>query len=200
MAALADPLVRVALGEKWLDVIPLIPPLAFAGAANMLQTNIPSMYGATGRPYLIALTAGIQTSLLVPMLLAAVVWFGLVGVAHAFLLHSVLLSLPIAYWIFFRNSSVRPRDVGLACWRPLLACAVMYPVVAWYLSWVGTQSSLALQLSVLVGAVLLGALTYAVAILVLWQAAGRPAGAEQMVLEQALLQWQRRFRRDSTGS
>lgn len=200
MAALADPLVRVALGEKWLDVIPLIPPLAFAGAANMLQTNIPSMYGATGRPYLIALTAGIQTSLLVPMLLASVVWFGLVGVAHAFLLHSVLLSLPIAYWIFFRNSSVRPRDVGLACWRPLLACAVMYPVVVLYASWVSTQSSLTLQLSALVGAVLLGALTYAVVILVLWQAARRPAGAEQMVLEQALLQWQKRFRRGSTGS
>lgn len=200
MAALADPLVRIALGEKWLDVIPLIPPLAIAGAANVLQTNTSAVYGAMGRPRLIALTGGIQASLLIPMLLIAVTRFGLVGAAYAFLLHSLLFALPVAYWIFFRNTAVRAGDVWPVCWRPVAACAVMYLAVAQFMQWAGRQPDLLLELAALGVAFLLGALTYAAVILLLWQMAGRPAGAERMVIDQAVLQWRRRFGRSSAAS
>lgn len=195
LAAVADPLVRVALGEKWLEVIPLIPLLAAAGAANMLQTNTFAVYGALGRPRLIALTGGIQAALLVPMLLAAVSWLGLVGVAGAFLLHSVLFALPIAYWIFFRNSPVRPRDVWLVCWRPVLACAALYLVVARFLDFAGMQPDIFRALALLVAACVLGALTYTATVLTLWHTVGRPVGAERAVLEQVITQWRRRIAR-----
>jgi lipopolysaccharide exporter len=194
LAAVADPLVRVALGEKWLDVVPLIPPLAIAGAANVLQTNTSAVYNAIGRPRLIALTGGIQAALLIPILIAAAAWFGLVGVAQAFVLHSLLFALPIAYWIFFLNTPIRPRDVWVVSWRPVVACAVMYLVVSQFLQFAGGRHEFLQTLATLVVASLIGALTYTAMILMLWQAAARPAGAESAVLEQAVTRWQRRFR------
>ena len=193
LAAAADPLVRVALGEKWLDVIPLISLLAIAGAANVLQANTSAVYNAMRRPWLIALTGGIQSVLLIPMLLVAVSWSGLEGVAGALLLHGLLLALPIAFWIFFRHTPIRPRDVWLVCWRPVVACAVMYGVMVQFLNVAGTQVDFLHSLALLIFTCLLGALTYMAAGLGLWQAVGRPAGAESAVIAQALTRWQRRF-------
>ena len=194
LAAVADPLVRVALGEKWLEVIPLISLLALAGASDVLQANTSAVYHAIRRPWLIALTGAIQAALLIPMLLVAVAWSGLIGVAGAILLHGVVLALPITFWIFFRHTPIRPREVWLVCWRPVIACAVMYAVMAQLLNVAGAQPDLLRTVALLVFACLVGALTYVVAGLVLWHATGRPAGAESAVIDQALKLWQLRFR------
>lgn len=195
LAAVADPLVQVALGEKWLDVIPLISLLAFAGAANVLQANTSAVYNAMRCPWLITLTGGIQAVLLIPMLLIAASSFGLKGVATAFLLHSVCLALPIAYGIFFLNTSIRPRDVWLVCWRPLLASATMYGVMVLFQGMVGKQPDVLRTFSLLLFSCLFGAIAYLVMSLVLWRLVGSPVGAEATVIEQVLKQWRRRFRR-----
>jgi O-antigen/teichoic acid export membrane protein len=49
-AALADPLVRVLLGEKWLEAIPIIPVLCMFGIIRAAMSNSGSVFLALGDP------------------------------------------------------------------------------------------------------------------------------------------------------
>ena len=49
LAAIAEPLVKVVLGAKWLDAIPVIETLAFCGALVAMQSNNYSAYIALGQ-------------------------------------------------------------------------------------------------------------------------------------------------------
>src|SRR4030095_14944682 len=101
VAAVADPLVRVMLGEKWLSTIAIIPMLALSGASIVLQSNTGSLHTALGQPRMIALTGAIQVTLLVPLLLVATFAFGLEGTAWAMFAHATVLGLSTTYWIVF---------------------------------------------------------------------------------------------------
>lgn len=196
LAAVADPLVRVVLGNQWLQTIPVISLLALAGAANVLQTNTGSVYNALGRPRLSALTGAIHAALLIPMLLYATHVFGLIGVAWAILIHSLALGMPITYWIFFRNTPIRPVDVWRVCWRPVVACVVMFIAANRCLVLLEPQSELARIALNLIAACFAGALAYVLTILVLWQATGRPVGAELMLLQKLGSGWRRHSSND----
>ena len=49
LAAIAEPLVKVVLGDKWLGAIPVIEVLAFCGAIAAMQSNNYSAYVALGQ-------------------------------------------------------------------------------------------------------------------------------------------------------
>lgn len=192
LAAVAEPLVRLALGEKWLESIPLVTLLALAGASNVLQTNTGSVYNAIGRPRLIALTSAIHAATLIPMLLYGTHVFGLKGAAWAILVHSVGIGLPATYLIFFSHTSIRPAEVWRVCWRPVAACAVMFLAVDQFLRYIEPTSQGTLPTLVgLIVACLTGLLCYALTVTMLWLAAGRPHGAEKALLVQIAGRWQR---------
>ena len=196
LAAVADPLVRVALGDKWLESIPLISLLALAGASNVLQTNTGSVYNAIGRPRLIALTSAIHAATLIPLLLYGTHAFGLTGTAWAVLVHSVGIGLPVTYLIFFSHTSIRPVDVWRVCWRPVVACAVMFALVDQFLRFVEPLSRGPVPILVgLIVACLMGLLAYVATVTILWLAAGRPEGAEKTLLAQVQGVWQRALKR-----
>jgi PST family polysaccharide transporter len=183
VAAVADPLVRVMLGEKWLEAIPVISLLALAGASTVLQTNTGALLNALGKPRLIALTGAIQVALLFPMLLFATWRFGLLGAASAVLLHAMAFGLPITYLIVCRNAPVRVGDIVDACWRPVAASAVMYGTVWVLLKVINAPTTLTGSLAALLSACAIGALTYVAALLLLWQMAGRPQGSESLLID-----------------
>jgi len=185
MAAVADPMVRAMLGEKWLDTIPLVPLLALAGAVGSLQANTGSLHNALGQPRIILMTGLIHVVPLLPMLLYGAAAFGLTGVAWALLIHAVVVSMPVTYWIVFRTTPVRAADVVAACWRPLAACAAMFLSVRAFLGGFDTATGTIHALALLAGASALGAIVYVAAVLALWLAAGRPGGTESYVLEKA---------------
>jgi PST family polysaccharide transporter len=185
IAAVADPLVRVLLGDKWLDAIPLVPLLATAGAISSLQTNTGPLHNALGQPRIILLTGVIHIVPLLPILLYGASAFGLVGVAWALLIHAVVIALPATYLIVFRTTPVRFADVMAACWRPMVACCAMYLAVQSLLASFGELPGTASALLGLLSACTLGAVSYGAAILALWMAAGRPAGTESYLREKA---------------
>lgn len=178
LAAVADPLVRAMLGDKWLDAIPIISLLALAGASLVLQTNTGSLHNALGQPRMIALTGAIQVALLLPMLLFTTFRFGLDGAAWAVLAHAVVLGLPTTYWIVFRTTPIRIGDVVQVCWRPAIACAVMYGVVRGFLASFEPLSDIMQSLGALLAACAIGVMTYAATVFGLWLLAGRPQGPE----------------------
>jgi O-antigen/teichoic acid export membrane protein len=191
LGAVADPLVRVMLGEKWLAAIQIVPLLAIAGASTVLQSNTGSLHGALGQPRMVAMSGAIQVALLLPMLVYATFRFGLQGAAWAVLVHSVALALPVTYFIVCRTTPVRFIDIVKASWRPVAGCAVMYGTVRAFLATSGAGPNLFESLVALLAACALGALVYPVVVLLLWLVSGKPPGAESLLLDRIKPLWNR---------
>jgi lipopolysaccharide exporter len=202
VAALADPLVRVVLGEKWLDTIPLIAILAVAGAPIVLQATTGSVYNALGLPRMIALTGGIHAATLVPMLLVATSAFGLIGAAWAMLIHSFALGIVATYWLFLRTTPIRLTDVAQVCWRPITGCAAMFGALRLGSDAFGPFHGFAASLVGLGVGCAIGALTYLAVVYCLWTMDKRPEGAEAVVFRHVagrLVPWRGSGKRAAPG-
>jgi PST family polysaccharide transporter len=88
----ADPLVRVAFGEQWLDAIPVVRLIALFILTRSIGYHVGDVYKAVGRPDLL-----VKLDLLHLVLLAPALWygtqFGLVGVGWAHVLVSLLSAI-----------------------------------------------------------------------------------------------------------
>ncbi len=157
----ADPIVRVTLGDGWLEAVPVMRILAAFALVSSSMVADGDVYKALGRPDLLAKVALIKLVLLVPALLIGV-RHGLVGVALAHLVTTVIAKSVRAVIV------ARMLDVGLrrlaATFRPSATAGAamvgaLVPAMA-----VTSSASPALQLSV---AVTVGAVVYAPVIIAL---------------------------------
>jgi O-antigen/teichoic acid export membrane protein len=180
VSATAEPLTAVILGAKWMQAVPLIEILAFFGVIMALQTNSYSVFLAIGRPYLQSVVLGVYLAALLPLLILLTRSFGLEGAAWA-CLASVALMLPVNYALVIRALDIELRALARLFWRPVLAAAVMYAVVTWLLG--SLPHGLSNPLLRLVIAGFTGAALYFASVFFLWSLAGRPAGAETLVLQ-----------------
>lgn len=181
MAALAEPLVNVMLGAKWIEAIPLVTLLAIAGAGLVLQATTGSVYNALGLPRQIALTGAIHAAVLVPLLWYATPAHGLHGVAWATLIYSWGLGIVATYVIFLHSTPVTLSDVISVCWRPVMGCGAMFMALMALNLAIGAQITLVGHLLHLLSGALAGATVYLVTVASLWMVAGRPAGAESLL-------------------
>ncbi len=184
IAAVAPLAVPVMLGPNWQAAVPLLSLLALAGATRTLTASTISIQYATGQPQLQTYTTGLQALTLVPMVVAGVTQMGVVGAAWAYLLHSLLVFMPISYWFLLRRTPIQFPDVWQPLWRPLAAAAIMFMVIrplatAWAVP--GALNALP-RLILTVG---LGAIVYLAGVLLLWWTSGMPEGAERTVLDRA---------------
>ncbi len=184
IAAVAPLAVPVMLGPNWQAAVPLLSLLALAGATRTLTASTISIQYATGQPQLQTYTTGLQALTLVPMVVAGVTQMGVVGAAWAYLLHSLLVFMPISYWFLLRRTPIQFPDVWQPLWRPLAAAAIMFMVIrplatAWAVP--GALNALP-RLILTVG---LGAIVYLAGVLLLWLTSGMPEGAERTVLDRA---------------
>ncbi|MFL9840606.1 lipopolysaccharide biosynthesis protein [Sphingomonas sp. ST-64] len=119
LATTADPLVHVALGEKWLEAGPIVHILALAMPFMTLQVLFAPATDARGRPGLGAQNAAIG-ALLLPVAFVVGVRWGVIGLAWAW----------VAIWpLFLLLTAGRSLPVIGLSWRDLVA-AVMPPVAA----------------------------------------------------------------------
>lgn len=183
IAAIAPLLVAVFLGENWLDAIPLIAILAIFGTTNAMLTNTGTVFLAVGKPNYLAMIAGVRVAILIPALLIFTSYAGVIGAAWTYLGVS-LLFMPIIYGLLFRVISLRPMQLVAEVWRPLIAASSMYAGVTLFINWADAAGTGMLNMSsLLLAAVVLGAVIYGGILLSLWQIAGRPTGAERFVAD-----------------
>jgi PST family polysaccharide transporter len=151
----ADPLVRVAFGEQWLDAIPVVRLIALFILMRSIGYHVGDVYKAVGRPGIL-----VQLDIIHLVLLAPALWygaqFGLVGVGWG---HVAAASVSA---VIYMAVAMRFLEVGLlAIMRELkpafLAGTVM--TVAGVACLVLTAD--ALPLLRLVALTLTGALSYA---------------------------------------
>lgn len=176
IAAVAEPMVRVLLGEKWNAAVPVIEILAISGAISAVVSNNAAAYLALGRPRLVT---GILVSRLLVLLplLFLLADRGLTGVATAEMLSSVA-SLAVSYPVLFKQLRLSVAEYVGALWRPLAASILMGFCVRAGTTWLGTDGTASGALLQLVAGVFLGVIAYALLVYVLWLASGRPSCAE----------------------
>jgi lipopolysaccharide exporter len=182
IAAIAEPLVCVMLGEKWVETIPLISLLAVFGAVALLESNPHYVFIAVGKPRITALLTALQFSIKVPLLIAGLSAFGAVGAGLALLVVQALM-LPIAYGVVVRILKIRLIQLLDAVWRPVVAGLVMYFAVrALHAEWPGA-TALMQHLVEMIALVATGFLAYVSMVFALWKLTGCPYGSEQLVLQ-----------------
>jgi O-antigen/teichoic acid export membrane protein len=96
VAAVAEPLVQVMLGPKWLEAVPIVQLLAIAMPCWTLQTLFQPAIDAAGRPGVTAGTTAIGAVLL-PVAFLVGVRYGIAGIAAAWIVaHPILLAIVAA--------------------------------------------------------------------------------------------------------
>lgn len=177
LAALSADIVDVLLGEKWTLAIPIIQILAVNGALRIVYSSVANLLIATGRMRSVAFFAWMGLICFVFVGLALVSAFGLVGVAFAKLGVNFLVNV-VSLWTLLRLRGFGMFALASRAYRPLCAALVMVgSLLALPSSFPrGTVVALVLQIA-------MGVALYAVSVIGLWMMAGRPNGAERIVLE-----------------
>jgi len=182
LSLVADPLVRLAVGEAWAGAIPVIQVLGAMGAFvvfGCIASTLLSAHAMLRRQF--AVTLGcllLRLALVVPLVNA----YGVLGAALGVLAGTVVdQSLYMA--MAFRSFGIPAGELLRRTWRSAAAAAAMAAVLAAAgLGWAAAPGSEAHLVQALASAAGLGAGTYGLALLALWLLSGRPAGAEADLL------------------
>ncbi|MBB3917404.1 lipopolysaccharide biosynthesis protein [Rhizobium fabae] len=180
MAVVADPMMRLAMGEKWVPAIFIVQALSAVFGIQTLGSLVQPLGMAKGQTKLLFIRDAQMLVLRVPIIVAGLVYFGLPGVIYARIL-SGLISTVV-------NMLLVKRLIGLpffqqlaANFRAIASVAVMAAGV-WGLSHLLSaptdKLALATHLAILVVA---GAVLYIGSSFVLWLAMKKPNGPETEV-------------------
>lgn len=150
--ALADPIVRILFGEKWVEAIPVLAVLAIYGvlyAFSLLFANALVAVGRTARLLLVQLA---WVAFLVPAMVAGLHKWGLEGAAWAHVVTISAVALPGYLYSVMRSTESRSRIFLPAVLRPF-GGAVLAGAVAWVVTFTVEGSWLQLLIGGVAGGV-----------------------------------------------
>lgn len=178
--AIAEPLVLILLGEKWLDAAPLMSWLALAMAMMVIGNTAFAVLNATGGERLALQLTWLRTAVLVGVLAPVAYGVSVEAVAAArFGIMAVFV--PVFLVCTARLLGLSPLAPLQATWRPAAAAVLMATALQFLPS--GTAAHAAPQLILEIG---VGALVFTGSLIGLWLLAGRPDGFERTALGFAL--------------
>jgi lipopolysaccharide exporter len=180
VALIADPLVRLALGEKWAPAIFIIQALASVYALQTLGSLAQPLGMTKGETKILFFRDAQMLLIRIPIILVAMILYGMPGVIFGRVFTGLLGA--------FVNMILVRRFIGLtvlqqisANVRSLVSIAVMaagVSLASTYMADTTDKFALAWELAVLVA---LGAILYCGSNLLLWLLMKRPAGPEAEV-------------------
>lgn len=176
----AEPLVLVFLGGKWLEAIPLIKILALSGVLVALQNNASVIYNAIGKPKYMTFIVVIHVFVLfIPSMIYLLDVDGVLGVAEAYLFSNIVI-WPINYLCAMALVKAKFKSILLVLWRPLLSSCIMFVATTKLIMYFDMHSKGDALL--LISFVLVGVLVYILVILILWMISRKPTGAESFIM------------------
>ncbi len=177
----AEPLVRVVLGEKWLEAVPLLQVLSAYAFFNIWSTAGSPVLLALKRASTLTVISLISAVILIALMILAAIGYGAPGVAAAVSVTAGLWTV-ILWGVLLRLLPMSLGEMVRRIWRVLLALLVMSVAVLLVQERLPAIDSLSSGLISLVLHVGTGAAAYVLTIVVAWMAAGRPAGPEKAAL------------------
>jgi O-antigen/teichoic acid export membrane protein len=177
VALVAPDMVRLVLGPKWVDVIPLMGWLALDAGLMGLCLSAYSLLDVVNLPHVGARMQWLRLLLLaVAVFPVAYLTRNVVMVAEARFLMTALF-IPSLFFTVGRHANVSKNDYFLTLWRPFVAAAAM-ALAVWSVNQViPFTGNLRLVLDIV-----LGAAAYAGVISALWRLSGCPDSAERDAL------------------
>lgn len=177
VAMVADDMVRVVLGPKWVDATPLVIWMALNASTAALLSGTGTLLDVLGKP---GLSAQIQWSRFVifSAIIFVVAWLthSVMAVVETRLVVSALF-IPSVIWAVRKATDVPVSDYVAAMWRPVVAAAGMAAVIWAVHDMMPVWPAVRLAVDVAVGA-----LSYIGILLALWELSGRPRAAEQDII------------------
>uniref|UniRef100_A0A7C3VMF6 MOP flippase family protein n=1 Tax=Planktothricoides sp. SpSt-374 TaxID=2282167 RepID=A0A7C3VMF6_9CYAN len=156
--AIAEPFVLTVFGEQWKPVILLLMILTTVGIRQSLGTSVGMIYQAKGRTDIMFRWSLLAGFLIIPAFVIGLQW-GIVGVATAYAIATMLLSYP-SFAIPFRLIQLPMQDFLSVIWRPFFVSILMLVVIiavkfllpidinnGWMLLILGTAGSISYVLS-----------------------------------------------------
>ena len=195
ISMLADPMVRLSLGEQWLAAVPVIQILAIGGTFTIVTYSCGNVLNVIGRPHVNFYVGIISLSTKLVALLILVTPYHLAGAAIGLTIASAV-DLVLLLCVTLPKIGVSVWQLCASIGRPAIGTLAMV-MVLWQLEMAWTPSEGADALHFAQDAAVraaIGATCYAIAVIALWWAGGRPDGAERFVLNIAAGAL-RRFRR-----
>jgi O-antigen/teichoic acid export membrane protein len=180
VAVVADPLVRLALGEKWVAITFIIQALASVFAFQTLGSLVQPLGMAKGETRLLFVRDTQMFFVRVPIMVVGLMLAGLQGIVIG-RVFTGLFSAVVNMILVRRLIGVPVLGQLQANLRALAGTAIMAAGVSFatvYLDHTADRPMLALQLATLVA---LGGFLYCASTFLLWEMTGRPSGPETEV-------------------
>ncbi|MEH8018987.1 lipopolysaccharide biosynthesis protein [Rheinheimera muenzenbergensis] len=122
--AVAHEAVALFLGDKWLNIVPMVSILAFYGLSRCAVQNMGNVFVALGKPHISTYISLSRLIVIVPLLLYAVSHYGALGAAGTVLAVS-LITLPISFWTCSLLLKFTLRQVVMLFAFPIIAAVIM---------------------------------------------------------------------------
>lgn len=181
LSVLAQPLVDLFLGDKWIEAGPVLSIMGLVGLVMALRSTYGPTLLARGKPKALTIANALSVCVLLPSIIVLVPVLGVVSVAYA-MLGSVLVSTPILVVAVRREIGFGWLDLGSSIWRPLLATVGMASVVIFARNY--AISEYGVGMASVLGLILLGIVSYVACLAGSWAAAGFPDGAEREMISE----------------
>ena len=195
LALVADPLVRVTLGDKWLAVIPLLQILAVQGAVRLGGSLTIAALLAVGRPKLTTLIAVTTAAVQTPLLIVGALTGGVMGMAIASGV-AAAINLVISLAVSLTALKISSPALLGAVWRTGVATLCMSGAAwGWIEGFAATAGLGDYPLLELFSGAAVGAIAYVAVHLLLWRLQGRVHGAERIILDAVMPGLGRHWRR-----
>jgi O-antigen/teichoic acid export membrane protein len=182
-AALAEPLIGLVMGTTWRPMVPLLKILVLGACIRALLSNYHPVFLALGRPHLTPILEGARVAVLIPLIIISAHSLGVIGVAYA---HAACMSVSfvVSTVVLLHNLRASARQFLAQLSRPLAAALIMYGVIALVAARLESDGVSSHAALLCIGTAV-GATTFVSMLLLIWFLAGRPAGAESMLLHRA---------------
>lgn len=182
-ALVAEPAVRLAMGEKWLPAVPVIQALSSVFALQTLGSMVQPLGMAMGDTRTLFMRNLVLFGVRIPVVLGATLLLGMPGLILS-RVFTGLLGMSLNLGLVRKLTGLSIREQILVNWRSLAAMAAMVAGVSAWHAGIAPPMAAGGWGSALVLAQLLplGAVLYFGAALLLWQLARRPDGPEREVL------------------
>jgi O-antigen/teichoic acid export membrane protein len=182
IAVSAELIVKVLLGPKWLEAIPIIQILAYFGAVTAMQSNIAAVFLSLKNPKVLTMLSIAYLILLLPLMIFFTLKNGALGAAQSYII-TALTMMPVFYIVTFKYINLKFLDFLTMVWRPMVSVFAMHYCVFYALIWLQDGSKIENPILLLLIAIFVGVFSYSIVLLVLWVLSSKPEGAESFLLE-----------------
>lgn len=187
-ALVADPVVRLALGDKWLDAIPVVQLLAAIYSIGTFGTLVTPLGMARGQTKQLFGRTVQKLAMRVPLISIGLLVGGFMGLLYARALAGVI-SVVIDMVMVERFLGLSLVDQFRANLRAIVSTIVMALSIVLLQAMTSFAPDTESQLVMLAAIIALAVSTYLASSWLLWRIAGRPNGPETESIEAAARVW-----------